>query len=62
MRSVGVLCRTFTSLHRHFEFLQEQVKHQIEHSGDYRQLVEYYNSRKTSQIDQFAPLEDYIEV
>lgn len=62
MRSVGVLCGNFNSLHRHLQFLQEQAAYQTEHSGDYSHLIEYYHARKTSRIDHFAPLEDYIEI
>eukprot|EP01102_Stenamoeba_stenopodia_P005093 TRINITY_DN15602_c0_g1_i1.p1 TRINITY_DN15602_c0_g1~~TRINITY_DN15602_c0_g1_i1.p1 ORF type:complete len:362 (-),score=70.84 TRINITY_DN15602_c0_g1_i1:169-1254(-) len=62
MRSVGVLCRSFSSLHRHLDFLREQARYQTEHSGDYTNLIEYYNNQKSIQIDHFSPLEDYIEI
>lgn len=41
MKSVGVLAHTYRYLHLHREFLQRQVRAQLEKPGDYGSLEEY---------------------
>lgn len=43
MKSVGIVCSKYTSLHEHMEFLEQQVRIQLEHPGSYNSLLSYYN-------------------
>ncbi|RUS87014.1 hypothetical protein EGW08_005252 [Elysia chlorotica] len=46
MKSVGILSLSYTTLYRHMQFLQTQVRHQLETPGNYLQLLAFYNDRK----------------
>eukprot|EP00128_Syssomonas_multiformis_P014088 Colp12_sorted_trinity150504_noHs@21320 len=46
MRSVGVLCAKYTSLHEHKEFLEAQVSRILEQPGQYEPLKEYFILRQ----------------
>ncbi|XP_065064258.1 DENN domain-containing protein 11-like [Rhopilema esculentum] len=43
MKSVGVICKDYTSLHEHMSFLEEQVRQQLTRPASYKELVDYYN-------------------
>lgn len=46
MKSVGILCAKYTSLHEHMPFLEEEVRRQLENPGHYEDLENYYNCYK----------------
>lgn len=46
MKSVGILCAKYTSLHEHMPFLEEEVRRQLENPGHYDDLENYYHSYK----------------
>eukprot|EP00794_Sanderia_malayensis_P018903 gene18903-20805_t len=46
MKSVGVVCRRYTSLHEHISFLERQVRIQLENPGMYGELLAYYKNYK----------------
>ncbi|KAH9515644.1 DENN domain-containing protein 11 [Bulinus truncatus] len=46
MKSVGILSLSYTTLYRHMQFLEKQVRHQLEIPGNYNQLVAFYNDRR----------------
>ncbi|CAL1530636.1 unnamed protein product [Lymnaea stagnalis] len=46
MKSVGILSLSYTTLYRHMQFLEKQVRHQLETPGNYSQLLAFYNDRK----------------
>ncbi|CAI9735438.1 Hypothetical predicted protein [Octopus vulgaris] len=46
MKSVGILSPTYTSLYRHMQFLESQVRHQLQTPGKYDQLQAFYNDKK----------------
>ncbi|XP_072013324.1 DENN domain-containing protein 11-like [Amphiura filiformis] len=48
MKSVGILATTYTTLYRHMQFLENQVRHQLETPGIYTQLQAFYDDRKGS--------------
>ncbi|XP_077865466.1 DENN domain-containing protein 11-like, partial [Saccoglossus kowalevskii] len=48
MKSVGILATSYTLLYRHMQFLESQVRHQLETPGRYRQLKAFYDDRKGS--------------
>ncbi|XP_077983342.1 DENN domain-containing protein 11-like [Glandiceps talaboti] len=48
MKSVGILATSYTLLYRHMQFLESQVRHQLETPGRYTQLKAFYDDRKGS--------------
>ncbi|XP_061189570.1 DENN domain-containing protein 11-like [Saccostrea echinata] len=46
MKSVGILSTSYTLLYRHIQFLESQVRHQLELPGIYSQLQAFYNDKK----------------
>ncbi|XP_057291637.1 DENN domain-containing protein 11-like [Hydractinia symbiolongicarpus] len=42
MKSVGIICTKYTSLHEHQEFLEKQVSHHLEQPRSYEDLTKYY--------------------
>ncbi|KAI8480329.1 hypothetical protein Bbelb_419220 [Branchiostoma belcheri] len=48
MKSVGILATSYTSLYRHMQFLENQVRHQLETPGRYDQLKAFWEDRKGS--------------
>ncbi|XP_071785240.1 DENN domain-containing protein 11-like [Asterias amurensis] len=48
MKSVGILSTSYTALYKHMQFLENQVRHQLEIPGRYGQLLAFYNDRKGS--------------
>ncbi|XP_039264863.2 DENN domain-containing protein 11-like [Styela clava] len=46
MKSVGVLATTYTALHKYSQFLEVQVRHQLQTPGDYKQLIAFYEDKK----------------
>ncbi|KAK7114733.1 DENN domain-containing protein 11-like [Littorina saxatilis] len=46
MKSVGILSYSYTNLYRHMQFLETQVRHQLETPGKYTQLTALYNDKK----------------
>merc|ERR1719483_895582 len=46
MKSVGILSLSYTTLYRHMQFLETQVRHQLEIPGNYSQLLAFYSDRK----------------
>ncbi|XP_074644724.1 DENN domain-containing protein 11-like isoform X2 [Tubulanus polymorphus] len=46
MKSVGILATSYTLLYRHMQFLETQVRHQLEIPGKYTQLKAFYNDKK----------------
>ncbi|KAI8759431.1 DENN domain-containing protein 11-like [Biomphalaria glabrata] len=46
MKSVGILSLSYTTLYHHMQFLEKQVRHQLETPGNYSQLLAFYNDRK----------------
>ncbi|CAG5117486.1 unnamed protein product [Candidula unifasciata] len=46
MKSVGILSLSYTTLYRHMQFLETQVRHQLETPGNYSQLLAFYNDRR----------------
>ncbi|XP_070574662.1 DENN domain-containing protein 11-like [Ptychodera flava] len=48
MKSVGILATSYTLLYRHMQFLESQVRHQLEIPGRYTQLKAFYEDRKGS--------------
>ncbi|XP_068722188.1 DENN domain-containing protein 11-like [Montipora capricornis] len=46
MKSVGILCARYTSLHEHMPFLEEEVRRQLENPGHYEDLENYYHCYK----------------
>nr|XP_002127536.1 protein LCHN-like [Ciona intestinalis] len=45
MKSVGILASTYTTLFRHMQFLEMQVRHHLQTPGNYLQLEEFYKDR-----------------
>ncbi|XP_038067957.1 DENN domain-containing protein 11-like [Patiria miniata] len=48
MKSVGILATSYTALYKHMQFLENQVRHQLEIPGRYEQLLAFFNDRKGS--------------
>ncbi|XP_064599038.1 DENN domain-containing protein 11-like isoform X2 [Liolophura sinensis] len=46
MKSVGILATSYTLLYRHMQFLETQVRHQLEIPGKYTQLKAFYDDKK----------------
>lgn len=46
MKSVGILSPSYISLYRHMQFLESQVRHQLQTPGKYDQLQAFYNDKK----------------
>ncbi|KAL3860047.1 hypothetical protein ACJMK2_010219 [Sinanodonta woodiana] len=46
MKSVGILATSYTLLYRHMQFLETQVRHQLETPGKYTQLLAFYEDKK----------------
>ncbi|KAK3578963.1 hypothetical protein CHS0354_034753 [Potamilus streckersoni] len=46
MKSVGILATSYTLLYRHMQFLETQVRHQLETPGKYSQLLAFYEDKK----------------
>ncbi|XP_050398253.1 DENN domain-containing protein 11 [Patella vulgata] len=46
MKSVGILATSYTTLYRHMQFLETQVRHLLETPGKYTQLKVFYEDRK----------------
>ncbi|XP_060083226.1 DENN domain-containing protein 11-like [Ylistrum balloti] len=46
MKSVGILSTSYTLLYRHMQFLETQVRHQLETPGNYSQLHAFYQDKK----------------
>lgn len=46
MRSVGILCPSYTTLHPHMTFLEAQVRDQLMNPGQYSTLEAYFEHRK----------------
>ncbi|XP_031560300.1 DENN domain-containing protein 11-like [Actinia tenebrosa] len=46
MKSVGILCARYTSLHEHLPFLEDEVTKQLDNPGHYEDLENYYHSFK----------------
>ncbi|XP_064641137.1 DENN domain-containing protein 11-like isoform X2 [Lineus longissimus] len=46
MKSVGILSTSYTLLYRHMQFLETQVRHQLEVPGKYSQLKAFYEDKK----------------
>nr|CAB3258649.1 protein LCHN-like [Phallusia mammillata] len=46
MKSVGLLAASYTTLHRHMQFLENQVRHQLQTPGKYEQLEEFFKDRQ----------------
>lgn len=45
MKSVGILSTSYTLLYRHLQFLETQVRHQLETPGKYTQLQAFYEDK-----------------
>ncbi|KAK3085670.1 hypothetical protein FSP39_006920 [Pinctada imbricata] len=45
MKSVGILSTSYTILYRHMQFLETQVRHQLETPGMYTQLQAFYRDK-----------------
>ncbi|CAH1778688.1 unnamed protein product [Owenia fusiformis] len=48
MKSVGILATSYTLLYRHMQFLESQVRHQLETPGTYSQLEAFYEDKKAT--------------
>ncbi|XP_052815250.1 DENN domain-containing protein 11-like [Mya arenaria] len=68
MKSVGILATSYTLLYRHLQFLETQVRHQLETPGKYTQLQAFYED-KTSALGSLpssktntpnTPLKDFL--
>ncbi|XP_071174373.1 DENN domain-containing protein 11-like [Mytilus edulis] len=46
MKSVGILSTSYTNLYRHMQFLETQVRHQLETPGKYSNLEVFYQDKK----------------
>lgn len=46
MKSVGVLATSYTALHKYSQFLEAQVRNQLNSPGDYNQLIAFYEDKK----------------
>ncbi|KXJ13053.1 protein LCHN [Exaiptasia diaphana] len=46
MKSVGIICARYTSLHEHLPFLEDEVTKQLDNPGHYEDLRNYYDSFK----------------
>ncbi|KAI0211940.1 DENN domain-containing protein 11 [Lamellibrachia satsuma] len=46
MKSVGILATSYTLLYRHMQFLETQVRHQLETPQHYRQLEAFWEDKK----------------
>ncbi|KAK3733984.1 hypothetical protein QZH41_009839, partial [Actinostola sp. cb2023] len=46
MKSVGIICARYTSLHEHLPFLEDEVTKQLDNPGHYGDLENYYDSFK----------------
>ncbi|XP_071091811.1 DENN domain-containing protein 11-like [Haliotis cracherodii] len=46
MKSVGILSTSYTSLYKHMQFLETQVRHQLEVPGVYTQLIAFFDDKK----------------
>ncbi|KAJ8302431.1 hypothetical protein KUTeg_018827, partial [Tegillarca granosa] len=46
MKSVGILSTSYTLLYKHMQFLETQVRHQLETPGKYTQLHAFYEDKK----------------
>jgi len=47
MKSVGIICTNYTSLHEHMPFLETQVRKQLMEPEHYDELMQYYYKFKT---------------
>ncbi|XP_076449359.1 DENN domain-containing protein 11-like [Babylonia areolata] len=56
MKSVGILSYSYTNLYRHMQFLETQVRHQLETPGKYSQLTALYNDRK-AELQDLSPVQ-----
>ncbi|CAK8684964.1 unnamed protein product [Clavelina lepadiformis] len=45
MKSVGIISPSYTTLFKHMQFLELQVRHQLQTPGRYEQLLEFYKDR-----------------
>ncbi|XP_060552703.1 DENN domain-containing protein 11-like [Ruditapes philippinarum] len=50
MKSVGILATSYTLLYRHLQFLETQVRHQLETPGKYTQLQAFYEDKTTAAL------------
>ncbi|XP_022110529.1 protein LCHN-like [Acanthaster planci] len=48
MKSVGILATSYTALYKHMQFLENQVRHQLEIPGCYEQLLAFFSDHKAS--------------
>eukprot|EP00057_Strongylocentrotus_purpuratus_P031656 XP_785244.2 PREDICTED: protein LCHN [Strongylocentrotus purpuratus] len=48
MKSVGVLSTSYTTLHRHMQFLERQVRHLLHSPGRYEDLKAFFSDHKAS--------------
>ncbi|KAH3774503.1 DENN domain-containing protein 11-like [Dreissena polymorpha] len=48
MKSVGILATSYTLLYRHLQFLETQVRHQLEIPGKYTQLQAFYEDKTSA--------------
>ncbi|XP_033123746.1 DENN domain-containing protein 11-like [Anneissia japonica] len=48
MKSVGILATSYTTLYRHMQFLENQVRHQLETPERYEQLKAFYADHRGS--------------
>ncbi|KAK7498898.1 hypothetical protein BaRGS_00009990 [Batillaria attramentaria] len=55
MKSVGILSYSYTNLYRHMQFLETQVRHQLEIPGKYTQLMALYTDRKAELLSNGSP-------
>ncbi|XP_076848327.1 DENN domain-containing protein 11 isoform X2 [Brachyhypopomus gauderio] len=46
MKSVGILCPSYTLLYRYMHFLENQVRHQLQCPGQYSPLEAFYEDKK----------------
>ncbi|KAA0714972.1 Protein LCHN [Triplophysa tibetana] len=46
MKSVGILCTSYTLLYRYMHFLENQVRHQLQCPGQYSPLEAFYEDKK----------------
>ncbi|EDO30639.1 predicted protein [Nematostella vectensis] len=56
MKSVGILCARYTSLHEHMPFLEDEVTKQLDNPGHYGDLEDYFHSFKNCIVrNNFVP-------
>lgn len=50
MKSVGVIASSFEFLHLHKPFLEDQVRYQLQHPGDFSSLEAYFNQNNRESL------------